>query len=234
MLGLQLDAIAIQQQEPNNPTNDMEEEPQQNWDEFDNIEEGYNVEDNNIETNIPDDYMEQEEENATSSIRHCLQDRIHSINTRIFADNVMIGGTAGRFPKYNARGHKNKRITWIRIWAERHSLRRVELGLLTFQGYNVYRPRYYGCGRKKGTRRAFLFLYGEHITQLKIWGNNKCGSRGRVTRVQFRTNFGRRFGIGRGKGYPYIPHIGTGIPGGMLLRCGNEIVDAFAFLLYNK
>lgn len=39
MLGLQLDAIAIQQQEPNDPTNDMEEEPQQNWDEFDNIEE---------------------------------------------------------------------------------------------------------------------------------------------------------------------------------------------------
>ena len=233
MLGLQLDATAIQQQEPNDPTNDMEEEPQQNWDELDNIEEEYNVENNNIEMNIQDNSMEQEEQNATSSVAHCLQNRIHSINTRIFADNIIIGGTGGHFPKYNPNGNKKKRITWIRIWAEPRSLRRVELGLLTFRGYNVYRPKYYGCGKKKGTKRAFLFAYGEHITQLKIWGNNKCGRSGRVTRVQFRTNYGRHFGIGQAKGYPYIPHIGTGIPGGMLIRCGSDI-DALAFLLYNK
>ena len=40
------------------------------------------------------------------------------------------------------------------------------------------------------------------------------------------------FSIGQAKGYPYIPHIGRDIPGGMLLRCGTAI-DALAFLLFN-
>ena len=85
------------------------------------------------------------------------------------------------------------------------------------------------CGTRTGYLCTFNFAYGECITQLKVWGNEQCA---RVTRVYFKTNGGRIFSIGQAKGYPYIPHIGRGIPGGMLLQCGKAI-DALAFLLFN-
>ena len=171
----------------------------------------------------------QVKQNVTSSVRHCLLQRDHSISTRTYADNVIVGGKGGSILKINRRGYKGNRISRIRVWAQRHTIRGIEVDYI---GCTSFYPKRYMCGKRYGYSRTFHFGYGERIKQLKIWGNNGCGYRGRVNRVEFRTNRGRWYGNGRKVGYPYIPHIGSGILGGMILRCGGD-VDALAFLLFN-
>ena len=258
MLGLQLGTTAIiQQQEPNDPSNDIEEKQLQDWE---GLEDTYKMEEenpsryveNNMEESIEDiplqnkeqEVQEEEEigyeaspidrsknqanQNVTSSVRHCLLRRDHSISTRTYADNIIVGGKGGSILKINTRGYKGNRISRIRVWAQKRTIRGIEVDYI---GCTSFYPRRYMCGKRYGYSRTFHFGYGERITQLKIWGNNGCGYHGRVNRVEFRTNRGRWYGNGRKVRYPYIPHIGSGILGGMILRCGGD-VDALAFLLF--
>ena len=261
MLGLQLGTtVIIQQQEPNDPSNDMEEEIQ----DWEGLEDTYKMETENPsrheentmeesterDLDIPPQNKEKQEvqeeeeigykesridlpknqakQNVTSSVHQCLLRRDYSISTRTYADNIIVGGKGGSILKINSRGYKGNRISRIRVWAQKHTIRGIEIDYI---GCTSFYPRRYMCGKRYGYSRTFHFGYGERITKLKIWGNNRCGYRGRVNRVEFRTNRGRWYGNGRKVGYPYIPHIGSGILGGMILRCGSD-VDALAFLLF--
>ena len=258
MLGLQLGTTAIiQQQEPNDPSNDVEEEQLQDWE---GLEDTYKMEEenpsgyveNDMEESIEDISLEnkeeqevedeeeyeesridlsknQENQNVTSNILQCLLRRDHSISTRTYADNVIVGGKGGKRLTINTRGYKGNRISRIRVWAQKRSIRGIQVDYI---GCTSFKPIRYMCGKKIGHSRTFHFGYGERIKQLKIWGNKGCGLRGRVNRVEFRTNRGRWYGNGRKVGHPYIPHIGSGILGGMILQCGGD-VDALAFLLFN-
>ena len=243
MMELQLEAVITTQKDQNESPNNMEKELEY-WEGF---EDTYSVEEDDvphyieedIETEDEQDTMsqyvpqhdkEQSTKNVTMTVAHCLQRRDFGVNLRTYADNILIGGTGGRPMKINKGGKKGKRIIKIIMWAKPRELRGVEIILAS--GCNGYGQRRYMCGTRTGYVRIFNFAYGERITQLKVWGNEQCARAGRVTRVYFKTNKGRRFSIGQAKGYPYIPHIGRGIPGGMLFRCGGA-VDALAFLLFN-
>ena len=260
MLGLQLGTTAIiQQQEPNDPSDNMEEQLQ----DWEGLEDTYKMEEenpsryveNNMEESIEDIPLQNEEEqevqeeeeeeigyeespidlpknqanqNVTSSVLQCLLRRDHSISTRTYADNVIVGGKGGKKLTINSRGYKRNRISRIRVWAQKRTIRGIQVDYI---GCTSFKARRYMCGKKVGYSRTFHFGYGERITQLKIWGNKGCGYHGRVNRVEFRTNRRRWFGNGRKVGHPYIPHTGSGILGGMILRCGGD-VDALAFLLF--
>ena len=156
MLGLQLGSTAIiQQQEPNDPSNDMEEQLQ----DWEGLENTYKMEEenpshyaeNNMEESIEDiplqnkeqEVQEEEEigyeaspidrsknqanQNVTSSVRHCLLRRDHSISTRTYADNIIVGGKGGSILKINTRGYKGNRISRIRVWAQKHTIRGIEV-----------------------------------------------------------------------------------------------------------
>ena len=245
MLGLQLEAATATQKDQKESPNKMEKELE-DWEGFEDIygtneDDESHYTDEDIETEDEQDTMSQyvpqqdtelkhSTKNVTMTVAHCLLRRDFGVNLRTYADNILIGGTGGTLKKFNSRGNKGKRIIKITMWAKPRELRGVEIILAS--GCNGYGQKRYMCGTRTGYLRTFNFAYGERITQLKVWGNERCASAGRVTRVYFKTNGGRTFSIGQAKGYPYIPHIGRGIPGGMLLRCGTAI-DALAFLLFN-
>ena len=214
-----------------NSENDNEEAdvPQENY--FDDV---VNSENDDKEADVPYDknyYQAIGVNNVTSSVLHCLQYRDNNVDTRRYADNVRIGGTGGGLLNVNTKGNPKARITWIKVHAQPHSIRSIEIDYLVFKDAIHYQPKRYKCGRPEGESREYLFRFGERITQLRYWGNKKCGLAGRVMKIEFRTNLGGHFEIGQTIGLPYIPVIGSGIPGGMLSKCGSD-VDAFALLLY--
>ena len=232
MSGLHLNAASLQYYPSNN-----EKEGIQYWEDFDTVN---SENDNNEEADVPQDktYIESyildqptRVKNATSSVAHCLQYRDHNVDTRLYGDNVRIGGTGGGPLSVNIKGNPKAHITWIKVHAQPHSIRSVEIHYLKFKDFKTYKPKYYRCGIAQGDSREYRFQFGERITQLRYWGNDKCGVAGRFTKIEFRTNYGGHFEIGQTIGHPYVPVIGSGIPGGMLSKCGSD-VDAFALLLY--
>ena len=232
MSGLHLNAATLQRYSTNN-----EKEGIQYWEEFDTVN---SENDNSKEADVPQDktYIESYivdqatgVKNVTSTVAHCLQYRDHNINTHIYGDNVRIGGSGGSPLNVNINANTKTRITWIRVHAQPHSIRSIEIHYLKFKDFKTYNPRYYRCGIPGGESRQYYFRFGECITQLRYWGNNKCGGHGRFMKIEFRTNYGGHFEIGQTIGHPYVPIIGSGIPGGMLSKCGHD-VDAFALLLY--
>ena len=184
--GLQLEIATTQWYDP---SNDIKERPQ-DWDE---LEDNYIIKEED-----PAYYADKEgssrghfmSKKVNTNVPQCLLCRDKNLNTQIFADNAIVGGTSGKEIKINIHGDERQRISKIRIWADRDSqiMTGVEV-IMGYTDYTAYKPIYYSCRRLNGINNELTFQYGERIKDLKIWGDSNCRDP-HPSRVELCTNHG--------------------------------------------
>ena len=125
--------------------------------------------DNNEEADFPQEknYIESYDldqatgvKNVTSSIVNCIKYKHPSVDTRIYADNVRIGGTGGGPLTVNVKENPKERITWIKITTQpvsSRSIMGVEIHYLEFKDVRIYKPNYYKCRLEKGESCEYYF-----------------------------------------------------------------------------